>query len=112
MFHLMIHNKLLLAQKTGSGKSVMFQLVGVLLRGVVLLVGPLLAQVADQFRKARELSLPFGNVFCYNLDQIKSHDQIVQFTADICPVDSKTNGTYFLFSSPQTIATFSTVLNF
>jgi len=73
----MIHNKLLLAQKTGSGKSVVFQLVGILLRGVVLLVGSLLALVADQFRKVRELSSPFRNDFCYNLDQIKSHDQIV-----------------------------------
>ena len=110
VYHLMIHSKLLLAMKTGSGKSAVFHLSAILLRGVTLLVGPLLALMADQYRKARELSSPFGKVHCFNLDQIKSSDQVSQVVTDLCSITKDTDDTYFLFASPQTLPRFLSVL--
>ena len=76
IYHMMVHNKLLLAQKTGSSKSIVFHVVDILRRGVVLLIESLLALMADQFRKAKSILSPFGDVYCYNLDQFKYADSV------------------------------------
>ena len=39
VFHIMVHHKLLLGQRTGTGKSTVFHLSSILLRGAVLLIG-------------------------------------------------------------------------
>ena len=107
---MMVHNKILLAQKTGSGKSIVFHMVDILRRGVVLLIGPLLALMANQFRKAKSISSPFGDVYCYNLDQFKSTDSVTKISCDLCSISSDTNDTYYIFASPQTIPRFSSVI--
>ena len=103
VYHLMIHDKLLLGWKTGTGKSTVFHVSGILCRGVVLMIGPLLALMADQFRKARQLKSPFGSIFCYNLDQIKHSEKINDLVSDVCSIETNTADTYFLFASPQTV---------
>ena len=103
VYHLLVHGKLLLGQPTGSGKSTVFHLSGILRRGIIILVGPLLALMADQFRKARKLRSPFGKVECFNLDQIKSTTSVSDTIAHLCSVRVDTVDTFFCFSSPQTI---------
>jgi len=52
MYHLLVHGKLLLGSRTGSGKSLVFHIADALLWGAIFLVGPLLALMSDQYRKA------------------------------------------------------------
>ena len=110
VYHLLVHNKLLLAWKTGMGKSTVFHVASVMRRGVILMVWPLLALMTDQFRKARQLKSPFGRIFCYNIDQIKGAQQINNLVCDLCSLGKDTTDTYFIFASPQTIPKYSQVL--
>ena len=110
VFHIMVHGKLLLGQRTGSGKSTVFHLAGILCRGAVLLIGPLLALMSDQTRKARSLRSPFGAVHTFNLDQIKTFQQVTETVSVLGSISKDTNDTYFLFCSPHTVQRWMTTL--
>ena len=56
VFHLLTRHRLLLSSKTGSGKSTVAYLCGVMLGGIVLYISPLLSLGAQAFSKVLRLS--------------------------------------------------------
>jgi superfamily II DNA helicase RecQ len=68
---------LLLVRPTGgAGKSVVRDMVGVILAGVTLSISPLLSLAADQTNKVgTKASQEFGNVLSFHLDEIRDRNK-------------------------------------
>ena len=104
--HILNHrtpNKLLLVARTGVGKTHVTRTVGVILRGIILIIIPLLSLSADQLRKFRSACQSFGSVVVYHLDEIMNaprslRDKLLDRLSEL---QNNTTSTVFLFVSPQ-----------
>eukprot|EP00978_Attheya_sp_CCMP212_P024220 scaffold75818_cov54-Attheya_sp.AAC.1 len=63
--------KVLSVQANGKGKYLCMQTAGTILRGVTLVIVPLLALGADQVTKISRVNQAYGGVHGYHLDDIK-----------------------------------------
>ena len=71
--HILGHNtpnKLLLVARTGVGKTHVTRTAGVILRGITLIIIPLLSLSADQLRKFNCGDEQFGSINVVHLDEI------------------------------------------
>ena len=95
--------KLLVIDRTGGGKSLILQLSGIIVGGIVFVLVPLLSLTANNISKIRRAVQDYGLVEVHHLDETQN-DELVQ---DVIPkmetlgLDSST--TVFLFSSPKVL---------
>jgi len=93
----------LLVQRTGSGKSSIYQTIGVIDGGIVLVVENTLSLGADQATKIRQASSQYGTVNAFQLDSIKStssRTNLIRYLTSLLPLS---HATTFLFSSPEAL---------
>ena len=95
--------KLICIQPTGRGKSLIIKLLCTMLRGVHLIVHPLLVLTADQVASFQRGSQDHGTIVVINLDQQASRsrtflDAIIKL---ITSLPKLTSSTVILFGSPQ-----------
>ena len=107
LLHLLDPNKgkLLLVTRTGSGKSHVMRMLGVMMGGVIVIIVPLLSLSADQMEKMTSISQqtgPMGTVHC---DEMPSEPGTLDPLIErIQQLDEKTSSTIFLLTSPQFLA--------
>ena len=93
------HNQLLV-RKTGEGKSLVYLVTGTILRGVTLLISPLLSLAMDQARKILKISRD-SNISSFHLDEINSQ------TISVLPTWITRLGNhatiFIFFCSPQSL---------
>ena len=98
-------HKLLLVTRTGSGKSHVTRMLGTLLRGIHLIVHPLLVLAADQVTNFSSASGGYGSVSAVNLDDAGSTEAASEhLVRQLLNVGPRTSRTIFLFASPQYLA--------
>mgnify|MGYP005726043589 CR=1 FL=1 len=107
--------KMLLVDRPGGGKSHVVRMIGTMLRGVHLVVHPLLALTADQVPNFRTGSERFGPISAHNLDELASgfsgkryRSRLLKYLLGISP---ETSRTVYLFASPHFLATYHDVRN-
>ena len=61
---------LLLAERTGGGKTHVTRVVGTVERGVTLVIVPLLALSADQLAKFKEGNQDYGSIEAHHMDEV------------------------------------------
>jgi len=88
----------LLVRPTGGGKSMVYLISGILLKGVTLCISPLLSLGADQVNKLRELPRHGRDIFAYHLDEMTPSS--INYLASGLHQLHHSN-TVFLFASPQ-----------
>lgn len=93
--HQSIHQ--LLVRPTGGGKSMVYIICGILLKGITLCIAPLLSLGADQCNKIKALPRYGNDVFAYHLDEMTP--VAVNYLADKLHLLSNLNKTVFLFAS-------------
>ena len=92
---------LLLIQGTGGGKSAVPQTVGVVTRGVTLIIENTLSLSADQQSKIKRASDVNGPVRAFHLDSIKRQNVTTRLSKYLLDLDPKTNASIFLYTSPE-----------
>ena len=102
--------RLLVVLKTGIGKSHVIRSMGTMLKGVILVIHPLLVLTADQVIRFREGSDSFGSIEAHHLDNFATKDR-KQFVKHICNMTVRTTSSVFVFSSPQFLADNKDVLH-
>ena len=93
----------LLVQGAGSGKSSVFQTIGVVDGGIILILETTLSLGADQSQKINCASNSYGQVMSFQLDSVKSaknRNDLMQFLKSF---NNNSQTTVFLFSSPEEI---------
>lgn len=103
IYSLITDNLLLLSLKTVSGKSTVMQVTGCLLRGITLVIVPLLVLGTDQGAKFDGATPSFGQVLSVNLDQLKCGTLQQNFRSWLLNLPVTTTHSIFLFASPQTL---------
>ena len=93
----------LLVQRAGAGKSSIYQTIGVVDAGIVLIIENTLSLGADQATKIREASSDYGSVNAFQLDSIKTTASRTNLIKYLCSITPTTHSTAFLFSSPETL---------
>jgi superfamily II DNA helicase RecQ len=94
--------KSLIVQRTGAGKTLIIQVLGAVLKGVILIVSPLLAlttNLAPRFASSNTFN---GAIDAIHLDE--DADCSIKITSLIDQLDKKqedTNNTTFILCSPQ-----------
>ena len=83
----------LLVQGTGGGKSSVYQTVGVIKRGITLIVQNTLALSSDQMVKTQQISRRVQNCFCLQLDSVKSKSDQASIRSVISSLNSKSPST-------------------
>ena len=106
-------HKMLLVARTGGGKSHVIRMIGTMLRGIHVIIHPLLVLTADQMSKFTCASSAFGPVSAHNLDEQASscghfRDRLIEYLLAI-PAD--TSRTVYLFASPHFLATHTGIRN-
>ena len=99
--------KLMLVTRTGAGKSHVFRVIGTVLRGIHLVVHPLLSLAANQVKKFRNGSNQYGAISAINLDKWFDDQQqgaLSTLYEKISMIESSTSTTLYIFVSPQRIA--------
>jgi superfamily II DNA helicase RecQ len=97
------NGKVLLVDRTGGGKSHVMRCAGVITRGIVLIVVPLLSLAADIIQKFDNDDDSHGiiDAIHFNEDIGSDNDRRAQLIADMCAIKRSTRRTLFLFISPQ-----------
>ena len=93
----------LLVQGTGGGKSSVYQTIGVIKQGVSLIIENTLSLSSDQLSKIKQISERIPNVHCFQLDSLKTETSRSSLATQLSKLDSKSNATIFLFSSPESV---------
>jgi len=91
----------LLVQGTGSGKSAVAQTVGCVNFGVTVVIEPTLDLSSDQRSKVARARNTYGPVLAYQLDSIKNPLLIKKLKKKLDELDSNSNVTIFLYTSPE-----------
>ena len=96
-------NHVVVVQRTGSGKTLLMRVVGLMLRGVVVIFVPLHALTADVMAKFSEASQQWGAVQAFNLDELSDNAKNVylDLLESIRQMHARTTTTTFAFMSPQ-----------
>ena len=92
---------LLLVQGTGAGKSAVAQTVGIVNRGITLVIEETLALAADQQSKVKSASNANGLVLAYQLDTVKKPNLIKKLEDKLSGMKSGKNASVFLYSLPE-----------
>ena len=107
--------KMLLVNRPSGGKAHVVRMIRMMLRGVHLVVHPLLALTTDQVPNFRTSSERFGPVSAHNLDELASgfsgkryRSRLFKYLRGISP---ETPRTVYLFASPHFLATYHDVRN-
>jgi len=88
-------------QGTGSGKSTVPKTVGVVTCGITLVIENTLSLGADQCSKFEKAVQDHGPVQSFQLDALKTEDEINALKDLILTLPSDTNSSIFLYSSPE-----------
>ena len=97
--------KLLVVQKTGGGKTHIIRVMGSMMKGIHVVLHPLLALTGDQVIRFQEGSDAYGAVDAINLDERgKNTKWRKKFIARISAMSNTTTSTVFIFTSPQFLA--------
>ena len=91
----------LLAQGTGGGKSAVYQAVGTIDAGVILVIETTLSLGADQSSKISSASSDNGPIESFQLDSLKSNGSRQSLNQHLRSLDKETSTAIFLFSSPE-----------
>lgn len=104
ILHLLIHRRLFLALTTGSGKSTVVHVTGMVLGCVSLTIVPLLSLGADQvaYMNAHRDSHGLKRFFAVNLDEIKNPNAISSLSKLFLSLRHNSL-TVYLYASPQTL---------
>ena len=94
--------KLLLVQKTGGGKSHVLRVLGTFLRGIHVIVYPLLVLTADQVLRFLEGTDTFGSIEAHNLDEQGTvlSKWRKKFIDHLSNISKSTTSAIFVFTSP------------
>jgi superfamily II DNA helicase RecQ len=95
--------RLLLTRRTGDGKSLVIYGLATLLRGVTIVLVPILALGIDQVSTFWSMAHPEAQVFAEHLDTIRDRDDVVKmatFLQNLRPVD-KMRQSIVLWLSPD-----------
>ena len=91
------HNQLLV-RKTGEGKSLVYLVTGTILRGVTLVISPLLSLAMDKARKILKITCD-SNITSSHLDEMNSQNiSVLQWITRL-----GNYATIFIFCSPQSL---------
>jgi superfamily II DNA helicase RecQ len=93
----------LLVQGIGSGKSLVYQCIGVIKQGVSVIIQNTLSLSSDQLSKINNVSHCIPCTFALQLDSIKDLQQQALLINTISSLSPTTNHTFFLFTSPECI---------
>jgi superfamily II DNA helicase RecQ len=93
----------LLVQGTGGGKSSVYQTIGVVKRGVSLIIENTLSLSSDQLSKIRNISKRLPNVHSFQLDSIKTESTSIYLANQIKNLRLTSSTTIFLFASPESL---------
>ena len=96
-------SSVLLVQGTGSGKSTVPQTVSVVTCGITLVIENTLSLGADQCSKFEKAVQNHGPVQEFQLDALKTEDEINALKDLILTLPSDTNSSIFLYSLPERI---------
>ena len=96
-------NHVVVAQRTGSGKTLLMRVVGLMLRGLVVIFVPLHALTADVMAKFAGANQRWGAVQAFNLDELFDNAKNVysDLLDSIRQMHVRTTTTTFAFMSPQ-----------
>ena len=96
------HEKLVVIDVTGGGKSHNIRLLGSFLGGVHVIFHPILALTADQLTQFQSGSDEYGAIVAINLDEVATTNAVKRkIIAYITRLTKSTSTTVFFFSSPQ-----------
>eukprot|EP00978_Attheya_sp_CCMP212_P038983 scaffold198411_cov27-Attheya_sp.AAC.1 len=70
--------RLLLTRRTGDGKSLVIYGLATLLRGITIVIVPILALRIDQVSTFWSMAHPEAQVFAEHLDTIRDRDNVVK----------------------------------
>mmetsp|Transcript_28527 Transcript_28527/g.60198 ORF Transcript_28527/g.60198 Transcript_28527/m.60198 type:complete len:183 (-) Transcript_28527:698-1246(-) len=92
---------LLLVERTGGGETHITRVAGVIERGIVPIIIPLLSLSADQMEKFKDANQAYGAVDTYHMDELfkESASKYGELLHRIRKMDRKTTSTIFLFTS-------------
>ena len=106
------HERAVVFDRTGGGKSHNVRLLGTLFGGVHLVFHPILALTADQLTQFQSGSDKYGSIIAINLDEMATSAgvkrKIIAFLTNL-PINTST--TIFIFSSPQFMANNPSIMN-
>lgn len=97
-------SKLAFIAPTGYGKTHFVRVFGCMLRGVIVIIVPLLSLSADQMKKMMHANQEFGSIEVHNLDEITPSRMESDIIPRINEIKEGTTSTMFLFTSPQHLA--------
>ena len=81
----------------------MYQTVGIIKMGIILVIQNTLSLSSDQLSKLKEVSNTVSNLFSIQLDSIKTDSDRDNISNTLLDLKKDTNCTFFLFSSPETL---------
>jgi len=91
-------------QCTGSGKTSLYQTIGIIKTGVTLVIQNTLALSSDQMSKLDKIKDNIQNVYSIQLDSLKTNAQRSQFIDTIRNLKSSDESyTMYIFTSPETL---------
>ena len=93
----------LLVQRSGQGKSTVYQTIGNILRGVAVIIQPTLALSADQKSKIDFAKITDYAVVGIQCDSIKSTLASELLEKTLLNIDHSTTANIYLFVSPETL---------
>jgi superfamily II DNA helicase RecQ len=93
----------LLVQGTGSGKSSVYQTIGVIKGGVSLIIENTLSLSSDQLSKITNISTRLPHVHSFQLDSIKASSTRTLLSNQIKNLNKHSTCTIFLFASPESL---------
>jgi hypothetical protein len=96
-------SQLIVCERTGSGKTHIVRTAGVMVRGVVVIIIPLLALSADVHERFTCGLDRFGTVSAYHLDDMweTTRSKYYELVKAVRELQPDTTSTYFLMISPQ-----------
>ncbi len=94
---------ILLVQGDGGGKLSVYQTIGVIKRGVSLIIENTLLLSSDQLSKIKNISKQLPNAHSFQLDLIKTKPTCINLANQIKNLQLTSSTTIFLFASPESL---------
>ena len=93
----------LLVHGIGGDKSSIYQTVGIIKGGIILVIQNTLSLSSDQMSKISVLSSKYDGVHSLQLDSIKKEDEKLKICASLSSITTTTNKTIYIFASPEVL---------